>query len=476
MKVLFVSWELAPFFKLGGLGDISKSLPKALSSIGVDIRVIVPFYKVFKFFGQRKKKVNEFFLDYDGKKNRIEIYQISFLDEDIPVYLLKNADYLSIPFDDTFPFFNLAITKIIEKDLLKWTPEIIHCNDHHTGLIPFLIKHNGLPFKTLFTIHNLIFQGQQLVDKIEKMGIDSKKCRVLRWEIKKRQINFLTEAIIHTDLINTVSPTYAKEILTEEYGAGLDEILNSKKDKIYGILNGIDYDFGSPLKDKNIIYHYKADSQTTDNYPQKIYSVIEGKKLNKLYLQEKLGLSVNEKIPLFGFIGRFDAKQKGLDIMHKMLRRLNFNKYQFVFLGHGDENWETRYFWFSSFYPKSVYCRFEFNEKLASQIYAAADFLLIPSKFEPCGLIQMIAMRYGTLPIARATGGLKDSIEDGVDGFLFDDYSSSDLERKLKFAIKIWREDKKRYHQMVKVAMNKDFSWDKSAKEYLSLYQKLLEQ
>lgn len=472
MRVLFTVWELAPFFQVGGLGDVARSLPKALQSSGIDIRVILPYYKALKFFKLEKKLVKNFTVFYDGKKEKITLYQIHFLDSNLPVYIIHNKKYLDVPNKDIFPFFDLVIVEILEKNYLSWQPEIVHCNDSHEGLIPLLIKHKGLPYKTLLTIHNLTHQGKMSPNFITKMGINPEKCRVIRWEIKKRQINRLLEGIIHADLVNTVSPTYAKEILTEEYGAGLDEIIRNEKQKISGILNGIDYDTHCPLKDKNINYHYNV-TKVKENYSYKIYFPAEGRKMNKRFLQEKLGLTVSEEIPLIGFIGRFDSKQKGIELIHKMIRRVNLKKFQFVILGEGEIEWVERFNWLARFYEKSVAYVSVFDDRLASQIYAAADFLLVPSKYEPCGLIQMIAMRYGTLPIARATGGLKDSIIDGVDGFLFKDYSSFDLEKKLKQAVEIWRNNKLKYQSMVLAAMIKDFSWNKSAREYIKLYDKL---
>jgi starch synthase len=473
MKVLFVVWELVPFFQVGGLGDVAKSLPRNLFAQGVDVRVILPFYKALELHNQQKKEVKKFNVTYDGEKQKVTVFQINFLDENIPVYIIKNEKWLDVPSRDTFAFYNLCIYEILKNNYLSWTPEIVHCHDHHAGLIPLLIKHNHLKFKTLLTIHNLNHQGKYSLDIIKRTGMDHSQCRVIQWEAKKKQINFLLEGIIHADLVNAVSPTYAKEILTEEYGSGLDEIIRNEGQKISGILNGIDNDSRDPIKDKNIDYHYGF-KKPDENYPYKIYSPIEGKKLNKSFLQKKLGFTVSDEIPLIGFIGRFESNQKGLDIMHKMIRRVNLQKFQFVILGQGEVAWEDQFLWLARFYKKNVAYISIFDKKVASQIYAGADFLLVPSKFEPCGLIQMIAMRYGTLPIARATGGLKDSIEDGVDGFLFKKYSSFELEKTMKKAVGIWKNDKKYINDMIIKTMKKDFSWDKSAKEYIELYKKLI--
>ena len=462
MKVLFAVWELAPFFQVGGLGDVAKSLPKSLHRLRVDVRVILPFYKALKLHKLQKKEIKKFTVIYDGKKEEVVIYQIHFLDENIPVYILKNEKWIDIPSRDTFAFYDLCVYKILKNNLLSWIPEVVHCHDHHAGLIPLLIKHNNLKFKTLLTIHNLNHQGKYSINVIKRTGLDHSKCRVIQWEAKKKQINFLLEGIIHADLVNAVSPTYAKEILTEEYGCGLDEIIRNEGQKISGILNGIDYDSRDPAKDKNISFNYGVDK------------AIEGKKLNKTFLQEKLGFTISDEIPLIGFIGRFESKQKGLDIMHKMIRRVNLQKFQFVILGQGEVEWEDQFLWLASFYKKNVSYISVFDKRIASQIYAGADFLLVPSKFEPCGLIQMIAMRYGTLPIARATGGLKNSIDDKINGFLFKKYSSFELEKTMKKAVEIWKNDKKKINEMILNAMKKDFTWDKSAREYIKLYNKLV--
>jgi starch synthase len=473
ISVLFVTWELAPFFHVGGLGDVSRSLPRALFDLGVDIRVAMPFYKILKLRNVKRKKIGKILVKYDGEESVVEIWEIRFLEKPIPVYLFKNTRYLDEPGADMYPFFNISVEKFSENNFLDWKPQIIHCNDWHTGLIPLLIKHFNPVIKTVFTIHNLLHQGRSTIEILNRTGMDSSKCRVIQWEIKKGQINSLLEGIVHSDLVNTVSPTYAKEILTEEFGVGLDDILRDEQNKISGILNGIDYAIRNPFIDSYIKFKYSAMPQNTDG-EKGFLGFIEGKEKNKAFLQEKLKFEVDEKIPLIGFVGRFSSGQKGVELIHKMMRRLDLEKFQFVFLGKGEEEWEERYLWFAKFFPKNVRCEFEFDEKLASQIYAGSDFLLIPSKFEPCGLIQMIAMKYGTLPIARAVGGLKDSIDDNENGFLFKKYASHDLEAVLRKAILVWKSDKKKMYRMIQNAMEKDFSWDLSAKKYIDLYNRLL--
>lgn len=477
MNVLFAVWELDPFIKVGGLGDVARSFPAALKEKGIDIRIVLPYYKVLKLGREKRVKVGEIKCFYDKKSEKVDVFQVYHPLSKVPVYLVKNKNYLDIAkFPDTYAFFSLAIVEIIRSDMLSWMPEVIHCNDVHTSLIPLLLQEKKVPVKTLLTIHNLSYQGKTSVEILEKLGIETSKCRVLHWEIKSKQVNFLMEGIIHADVITTVSPTYAREILTEEYGCGLEEILQGKEGRIFGILNGIDNNWHHLMHQRAIRYPYLTlRVGIGKDSTLKVHSWEEGKRLNKAFLQKKLGLKVNASVPLVSFIGRFDPQQKGIDILHKMLRRINLEKYEFAILGSGDPKWEERFQWLAKFYPKNISGNFIFDEVLAQQIYAGSDFILIPSKFEPCGLIQMIAMFFGTLPIAHTTGGLRDSIKDNVNGFLFDKYTSKALENSLKKAVGIWLHDRKRYKVMVEKAMEMDFSWGRSAGEYLELYQKLFD-
>ena len=475
MKILFVVWELDPFFKLGGLGDVARSLPGALKILGEDIRTITPYYKAVKMGRNKKTLIGKLSFEYGGRKQRIEVWKTNQPYTKVPAYFLKNKKYLdkATP-TDTWGFFNKAVVEVIKNNILNWQPEIIHINDRHGGLIPLLIKIEKLPIKTILTIHNLAFQGQAKMKILKDMGIDPELCKITKWEIKSRQVNFLMEAIIHSDTITTVSPTYAKEILTEEYGQGLNDLLKQMSGKIFGILNGIDIDWRYTTHGTAVRYPYNSSEKKTDGKIE-YYHWLDGKKHNKLFLKKKLGLKVGENIPLICFIGRLDPKQKGLDILHTLLRR-NADKpnFQFVLLGDGDKNWEERYKWLSTFYPKSFSCNFRFDETLAHQLYAGSDFIVIPSLYEPCGLIQMIAMLFGTIPIAHKTGGLKDSIKDNYNGFLFPDYNSISLEKSVTKAIDVWRNDRFEFEKIVEHALKTDFSWTKSAKEYKVLYEKLL--
>lgn len=470
MNVLFVSWELDPFFKFGGLGDVARSLPNALYSSGVDIRTIIPFYNVLKLGRIKKTKLRSFRVHYDGHNETVDLYSLSHPSSKVVVYLLRNKHYLSDALGiDTFAFFDKAIVEMVKANYTNWIPDIIHCNDHHAGFIPLLIKEYKLAVKSMLTIHNLSYQGETSYEILEKLEIDKSKCASLRWEIKSKQINFLMEGIIHADIVTTVSPTYAKEIMTEEYGQGLDQILNGKEGRVFGILNGIDIELQIMSHNKMLRYPYVPIDGS-----KKIYSWVEGKKRNKLALQKKLGFKRSENIPLLSFIGRLAEGQKGLDILHRMLRNTDLGRFQIVILGKGNVNWEERLQWLCKFFPKSVSCNFTFNTSLATWIYAASDFILIPSKFEPCGLVQMIGMFHGTLPIAHKTGGLRDSIKHDVNGFLFENYSAGSLQHTLDTAISLWRNDKAGYKRMVEEAMRTDFSWEKSARKYRELYERLL--
>lgn len=477
MNVLFAVWEIDPFFKMGGLGDVARSLPTAIrAGSPVDIRVVIPYYKVVNVKKKNLKKIASFIthFPFEGSEERVEIFE-TMHPNGFPVYLIRNQKYLDVVKQmDTWEFFDKAIIEAIEQNAFSFVPDIIHCNDLHAGLIPLLAKVHKLPQKTMLTIHNLAYQGETSIDAFRNVGLDPTLATFRPWEVKLRQVNFLLEAIIHSDVITTVSPTYAKEIFTEQYGAGLNEYLKGKEGRVHGILNGIDETWQDPKLRLPLRYSYGPSSHV--NEQTKILPWKEGKRSNKIALQKKLNLTVDGAIPMLAFIGRFSIGQKGLDIMHAMIRRLDLTKYQFVILGSGDKEWEERYRWFSTFYPDSISCNFIFDEKLACQIYAASDFLLIPSRYEPCGLIQMIAMLYGTLPIAHATGGLVDSIQDGVNGFLFTEYSSDALEATVNQAIDMRTHDESSYENMVEQAFQSNFSWEKSAEEYVRLYEEVLKQ
>lgn len=459
MNILFASWEMDPLIKRGGLGDVASALPAALNGMGVDVRVVIPFYKAVKLHKARKVCVGNIHVMYGGRRESVEIFHIRHPESSVPVYLLKNATYLDIPkAPDTFPFFNLAIIRILKNRVLDWQLDILHCNDHHTGFLPLLLKEEKLPIKSMITLHNLLYQGAVPLTVFEKMGYPQLMSKIKRWEDADGTCRMLAEGIIHADVITTVSPTYAKEITTAKFGMGVEEILRGKEARLVGILNGIQNHW------KNTRYVKKPEVSRWE----------ETKRKNKLFLQRKLKLKASSTIPVLAFIGRIVPDQKGVDILYEMLQGRDKFPYEVIILGSGNNAWENKFQWLSTFYPKSIATRLVFDDVLAHQIYAGADFILIPSRFEPCGLIQMIAMEFGALPIAHKTGGLADSIDDGVNGFLFENYSAKSLENAVDKALDIWKNRPKTYGKMVENALQTNFSWVRSAGKYRELYEKLL--
>lgn len=475
MKVLFAVWEIPPFFKVGGLGDVARALPADLITMGVDIAVVTPFYKAVRFREIKKDKISTLTFTYGGKKEDVEIFKALHPLNKFPVFFLKNTKYLDVVKDtDTWPFLNKAIIEAVKQNSFNFYPDVIHCNDLHTGLIPLLVKEENMPIKTMLTIHNLAHQGRVTKDVLDKIGIDSDKGSFLAWEKESKQLNILMEGIIHSDLVTTVSPTYAREIMTEEFGMGLDEVLRGKEGRVFGILNGINLTRYIEHKDKRICSFVEKRLKRPDQIPADLSFYIERKKENKRKLQQKLGLSESDEMPLSCFVGRFDPFQKGLDILHRMIRNLDIENHQFVLLGSGNVEWEEKFEWFNKFYPQNISCNFTFDESLAHEIYESSDFIIIPSKYEPCGLIQMLSMFFGTIPIAHRTGGLIDSIKNNHNGFLFEKYTSEALEHVYKKAVDLRSQDKKAFEVMVMAALTADFSWKKSAGEYLNLYNKLV--
>ncbi len=470
MNVLFGVWELDPFIKIGGLGDVARSLPGALLERGVDIRCILPFYNAIKLGKAKIKNRFKLRIRYAGRNETVELIETINPANNVPVYLAKHRRYFAhAKHPDTYALLSLVMVTIAADGLAGWKPDVLHSNDVHTALVPLLARELHVTAKTMLTIHNIAHQGPTSLDILDKIGIPHSRCRVLQWEIASRKINFLTEGIIHADVVTTVSPTYSREILTEKYGHGLEDILRGKEGRLFGILNGIDQKWRQRMM-QSIRQPYR---RPTDPKSIRLPDWHTAKPLNKASLQRKLGLRVDPETPVLAYIGRMDPWQKGIDLIHKMLRKLEDLHFQFVLLCTGNADWEERFLWLYTFYPKEVSCNFVFDETLAHQIYAGSDFLLIPSRYEPCGLIQMIAMYFGTIPIARRTGGLSDSIWDNVNGFLFDAYTSEALEASVQNALNVWRNHRMKFETMVEAAMKADFSWEQSAQQYLRLYEKV---
>ena len=502
MKVLYCSYEVAPFYKKGGLGDVAGSLPKALKKLGVDISVVMPEYKLKtpKLPARRryassvaggqnsKTPIKNLKVEFDGREERVGVWESVLPGSEVPIYFLKNERYLNeikkdrVESMEQFAFFSKAIVEFNNQQF-----DLVHLNDWHTSLVPLLFKLQQSDQRpaTFLTVHNFAHKGKAPLDFLAKLGISPEDSRALTWDISDQDLEILIQGIIHADLVNTVSPTYAKEVLEPETLGKLSEVLKGKEGRVRGVLNGIDYDVWGPEIDRFIKAHYSLKGPTRSlsaglYTPQsgvflagRTLDWQEGKRINKLALQKELGLKIDENKPLLAFIGRLAGKQKGLDILYEALIKLLLEKkFQFVLLGTGSKEWEDKFRELDkSGVMKAKIC---FDERLAHQIYAASDFILVPSKFEPCGLIQMIAMRYGTLPIVRKTGGLADTVKDGINGFVFEEYSSQALIKSIKLALDVYQREAN-YKQMVEQAMKEDFSWETRAQEYLEFYKEALE-
>mgnify|MGYP001559803047 FL=1 len=490
IKVLFLSAEVAPFAKVGGLGDVAGALPVALEKLNIDIRICMPFYGIIdckKYL--IKKVITDLHVLMGDKDEIINVWQTFLPKTKIPVYLIEHNFFNSKEIysggrvilnnkyarglDDLkrFSFFTRATLEVAKK--LSFQPNIIHAQDWHTALVADFIKtlNSKDDFfanaKTLYTIHNLANQGITKLDIIGYTKINS-NLPIIKVDAQDGDINFMAQGILGSDLINTVSPTYAKEILEHYEGAGLDNVLKKRKKDLYGILNGIDTDFFNPEKDNLIKQKYSLKN-------------LKQKTINKLALQKQLGLPVDKDIALVGLISRF-VWQKGLDLFNEDFSKLNC---QFVFLGTGQKEYEKILKDLVKKYPKKFSVQFVFDEKLAHLIYAGADIFLMPSRFEPCGLGQLIAMRYGTVPVVRATGGLVDTVKEVKSkklkikssvgtGFVFKKYSSEAFYQELDKALTVFYNNSKLWNQIQKTGMKQDFSWNKSAKKYLELYRKLM--
>ena len=443
MKVLFIASECTPIAKVGGLADVVGSLPKSLKKLGVDISVLIPFYGAIKLKKEEIKLVlKEAAVFFDGKKEKFNLWQTTLPKSKVPVFLIENNKYFKgnvyIETDassggsatEAKRFFFLSKVGIKLAETFKI--DILHCHDWHTAIIPFLIKKEKLQLKNLLTIHNLQYQGlypYQIVNQL----LNTKFIK---------DVNCLKQGILNAKIITTVSPTYAKEILTKEYGAGLEPVLLKRKEDLHGILNGID----------------------------KINYSLDKKQADKRKLQKICKLAQNPKVPVIALIGRL-TEQKGFDILNPILDELGKMDLQLIVLAAGYPKYEKELIRAEKKFPDKLSINIKFDAKLAEQIYAGADMFLMPSQFEPCGLGQMIAMSYGTVPIVRAVGGLKDTVTEET-GFLFKNYDAQELLQLIKKALGVY-ENKKTWKQVQINGIKQDFSWDKSAKRYLEIYQKL---
>lgn len=478
LGVLFTAFEASPFLKTGGLGDVAGSLPAALKKAGVDIRVMIPnFSDIPEKYKSKMKHVADFTVSL-GWRNLycgIEEYKLGT----VTYYFIDNKYYFDRGgaygfFDDgeRIAFFSKACVESLQY-LTDFKCDILHCNDWHTALSTVFLRefYQNLPLyenvKTIFTIHNLKFQGQMsdfvLGDICGLSGIEAASNQL---RIDKHSINFMLGALHYADLLSTVSKSYAEEIQTPFFGENLDYMFRQRPGELYGIMNGIDVKSYDPVTDKNLVANYSVDD-------------LKGKVLNKEELQRKLGLEVNKDIPLLVMIGRL-TEQKGLDLVQRMMDEILNEKLQFVVLGTGERHYEDMFRFYESKYP-NMRAILKFDEGFSHLLYAASDIFLMPSLFEPCGLAQMVAMHYGSLPIVRQTGGLKDSVKaynpitkEGT-GFGFENYNAHDMYYAIQRALDLYNNHPKTFKKMMKEAMSEDFSWHVRAKEYIELYKKAME-
>lgn len=473
MRVLFVTSELAGLYKIGGLGDVSRSLPIALKKLRVDVRVAMPYYKAIVITPVRC--VGQIAVDFAGSRELVFIFASKIPGSTVPIYLFRHPkldEYHSGDIVEKFAFFSCCVARLYEfaPDVIGGKLDIVHCHDWHTALVPLILGESNkvrreaetlesIRTKTILTIHNLLYQGTASPSLIKKLNLPKRIFHMLPTK-KGTTIKLLREGLEHTDVISTVSPTYAKEILTGDYGQHVNEVLSRRRGDVVGIVNGIDDDTWDSRSDVSLSVHYGKED------------MVDGKQANKEYLQRTLKLPV-AKIPLVGFVGRLEVRQKGIDILIAALSHLLPDGVQVIILGTGPKKIKQTLGAFAKKYPDHFVFVPTFDERLARRIYAGADFLVVPSKFEPCGLTQMIAMRYGTIPIVRRTGGLADTVTDGKTGFVFDEYNETALLTKLKEAISLWNDDPKKWALMAATCMRRDFSWLVSAKKYKALYKKL---
>lgn len=462
MKILMCASEAVPFAKTGGLADVVGALPLALEKQGIEVRVILPKYK----------SVNIGNLSVSSVASDIETVKIG---KGIEVYLIKNDKYFNrnglygepkigdYPDNlDRFSFYSRRTLDLLKE--INFKPDIAHCHDWQAALIPVYLKnlYNKKDsfyknIKTLFTIHNLAYQGLFGKEEYEKLGLDWSLFDINGLEFYGK-VNVLKGGIIFSDLINTVSSAYAKEIQAKEFGCGLEGVLGNRQKDIYGIINGLDYQVWDPAKDKYIYRMFSADT-------------LENKYINKKMLQKECGLTVDEDIPLFGIVGRL-AEQKGMDLIAQSMKDLiKHSHIQIVVLGTGDLRYHHLLEETAKKHPHNLCAHIKFDDFLAHKIYAASDIFLMPSRYEPCGLGQMIALKYGTIPLVFKTGGLADTINN-ENGFVFDSYTEEAFVEMVKKALDSYR-DKKKWLALVKKAFTYNFSWDESAKKYIQLYEKL---
>lgn len=474
MKVLFAAAEAHPFIKTGGLADVIGALPKALKAAGVDVRVILPKYRgILEKFTSKMEHLTEVYVPIGWRNQYCGIEQMVY--DGIPVYFIDNEYYFGrdgiygyMDDGERFAFYNRAVLECLPA--IDFQPDVLHCHDWHAAVIPMLLqghyRHN--PFysemRSVFTIHNLLYQGVFPYEVLgELLGLDSSYFGGVEYY---GNVNFLKGGIVYSDRVTTVSPTYSEEIRTPYYGYGLDGLLNARADVLSGIVNGIDTKSYNPATDTSLVTRYRSN--------------LAKKTENKLALQEELGLPVDANIPMVAMVTRL-VDSKGLDLLTRVLDELLYNDdIQFVLLGTGDESYER---WFKEAawrYPTKLSSQILFNDALSRKIYASSDIFLMPSKFEPCGISQLLALRYGSIPVVRETGGLNDTVqayneESGEgNGFTFSNYNAHDMMFALRRAISLYKQPE-HWKKITKNAFAGDYSWNVSAQQYIDIYNEITE-
>ncbi len=478
MKILFAASEAAPYIKTGGLGDVAYALPKALAEAGHEVKIILPLYGVIK---QNKAQMDDLTFvgavstplawrsQYTGIYREGEGHNPEYLFIDNEYYFTRSDGYAIYgDYDDgeKFAFFSRAILETMQE--IEYIPDVLHCNDWQTALVPIFLRrfypqYQGV--RTIYTIHNIEYQGKMPRGfAFDVLGLGEGDANTLTYE---GYINLMKGAIVTADAVTTVSETYADEILTAYYAHGLHFILRDCRDKLSGIVNGIDMELFDPAADPALFMNYNS-----------TVAGLKGKARNKLFLQEELGLRPEADVPLVAMVGRL-VSHKGLDLVEHVIDDLMATGIQLAILGTGEARFEEMARQAAERYPGRVSAEILFDSKLASRIYAGADLFLMPSRSEPCGLAQMVAMRYGAVPVVRETGGLKDTVPayDPTDGsgrgFTFVDYNAHEMLYAVQRAVSLYRDDRKAFTALQKRNMKANFGWTSSVKKYEKLYKKL---